>query len=147
MKKKIITICASASFYKDVLVVEKKLQAGGFVTYIPKIAYDMEKRNDFDVMHYKTWFTNKDDYTKKAQLMRDHIEKVLGGESILVMNMTKEGREGYIGANVLLEMAFAFYYHKPIFLFNKVEERSPFYEEIVGMQPIVIDQDLTNIVF
>lgn len=67
-KSKIITICSSASFYKDVLDIQKQLRKLGFKVLIPQTANNMKKSGNFNVEHYKTWFRNKDDYKKKQSL-------------------------------------------------------------------------------
>ena len=98
----------------------------------------MKKSNNFDVSHYKTWFADADDYHKKAALMRAHFDEVEKGDAILVLNYEKHGVQNYIGGNVLMEMALAFYFHKPIFILNEIPEESAFLEEIIGMGPVVL---------
>src|SRR3990167_4062096 len=68
-----------------------------------------------------------------------------GADAILVCNYDKNGIAGYVGANTLLEMGLAFHLRKPIYLLNAIPEVS-YKEEILGMQPIVIDGDLERIV-
>lgn len=120
MKEKTVTICCSASFYKQALDVSEKLQKRGLRVLIPHTAYRMEKENNFDVSAYKTWFTNDNDWHKKSALMNQHFEKVLQSEAVLVLNYEKNGLSGYIGGNVLMEMALAFHYKKPIYVLHKM---------------------------
>ncbi len=77
--------------------------------------------------------------------MRNHIDKVVQADAILMMNLDKNGIRGYIGGNCLIEMAIAFYFHKPIFILNKIAKSSPFYEEILGVLPIFLNGDLAII--
>ena len=77
--------------------------------------------------------------------MRNHFNKVVRSNAVLVVNLTKDGKEGYIGGNTLMEAAIGFYFKKPIFILNKVPKSYPFYEEILGMQPVFIEGDLTKI--
>ena len=83
---KTITICCSASFYKQALEVEEKLRERGFQVHIPHTAYKMKESGDFNVDTYKTWYKNASDYGKKAELMRAHFDKVVEGDAILVLN-------------------------------------------------------------
>ncbi|MDO8618814.1 MAG: hypothetical protein Q7R49_02590 [Candidatus Daviesbacteria bacterium] len=144
--KKTITICSSASFYKQVLDLEKDLKKLGFRVVVPITARRMKKSGDFDVTKNKTWYQNPSDYKKKAKLMTTHFKKVIAGDFVLIVNLEKNGKAGYIGPNGLMEMAFAFYYKKPIFIYNQISD-TPFEEEILGMNPNFINQDLTKILF
>lgn len=97
MKIKIITICCSASFYRQALDAQAKLRQYGFKVKIPNIATTMKKSGDYRVETYKTWFKNPKDYTKKTKFMRQHFKKILECDAILVLNYEKNGVEGYIG--------------------------------------------------
>lgn len=142
MKAKTITICSSAHHYKDVLELEKRLVKMGYKVRIPKTARIMQKTKNFHAAFYKTWYKNKKDYSKKRQLMLGHFKKILDSHAILVLNLEKNGIKGYIGGNVLMEMALAFYYKKPIFIYNDISEDLPVKEEIFGLAPIFIRQNL-----
>lgn len=146
MKIKVITICCSASFYKQALEIQKELQKRGFTVKIPHTANKMKKNGDFNVDHYKTWYKNPKDYAKKAKLMRQHFKKVVECDAILVLNYEKNGMQGYIGGNGLMEMALAFHLRKPIYILNPVFKTSSLYEEILGMAPVFLGGNLMNLV-
>lgn len=143
--KKIICICASASTYRQALDIGTKLKKMGYKVKVPKTANIMKRNNNFDVSAYKTWYKNKKDYSKKTQLMKGHFKKVIESDAILVTNFEKNGQEGYIGGNTLMEMAIAFHYNKPIFIYNKISEELPVKEEIYGLNPIFLNGDLKRI--
>lgn len=145
MKVKVIAICCSGSFYKQALQAQQELQKRGYKVKIPYTANIMKKTGDFNIETYKTWFKNPEDYTRKAQLMRQHFKKILESDAILVLNYEKNGMQGYIGGNGLMEMALAFHYKKPIYILNPVFESSPTYEEILGMRPIFLDGELLKL--
>lgn len=145
MKKKAITICSSASFYEQALAVRKELIGRGFHVLIPHTVTIMEKSGDFNVSTYKTWYKNASDWSKKAALMKKHFRKIVMGDAVLVLNYEKKGEAGYIGGNVLMEMALAFHYKKPIFILHPANELSPLYEEIMGMQPILLRGNLADL--
>lgn len=147
MSKKVITICSSATMYKQVLEVEKELKKLGFEVLVPDTARVMEENGDFDVSHYKTWFGKKEDYAKKSSYIKNHFDKIEASGAILVLNLEKNGVAGYIGGNVLVEMGVAFYLGKKIFIYNPPDEKSPLIEEIWGMQPVVLGGNLRKIGF
>lgn len=145
MNKPTITICTSASFYKQAIAVQDELEQAGYSVLVPATAKRMRESGNFEVSHYKTWFANADDYDKKAALMRAHFNEVAKGDAILVLNYEKHGTQNYIGANVLMEMSLAFYLQKPIFVLNELPESSAFEEELKGMQPVILHGDLKAI--
>lgn len=143
--KPTITICSSAAFYKQAVDIQDQLGKLGCDVVVPITATRMKEANDFDVSHYKTWFSDAADYHKKAQLMRRHFAEIEKGDAILVLNYAKHGVENYIGGNVLMEMSLAFWLGKPIFIQNEIPEESAFEEEIRGMEPIVLHGDVTTL--
>ncbi len=145
-KSKIITICASVAHYKNIIPIEKELKKLGFKVVVPKTLRVMEKTNNFDVNYYKTWYTDKGDYKIKKNLMLDHFKKIIKGDAILIANFTKNGLEGYIGGNVLMEMTIAFHYSKPIYIYNQISENLPIKEEVFGLEPIFLNKDITKII-
>ena len=140
-----ITVCSSVSFYKDCLELEEELIKMGFKVLLPVTAYVMKKTGNYDVSSYKTWFKDKGDYGKKAELIRQHFAKIAEGDVILVVNNKKHGVAGYIGANVLMEMGLAFHLNKPIFILNEIAGDNQFKEEIFGMNPVFLNGDLKTL--
>lgn len=141
-KIKTITICSSAAFYKDVIELEKELKELGFKVKVPKTAKRMQRENNFDVNHIKTWYKNKADYRIKRRLMNDHFRKVMEADAILVLNKEKNGVAGYIGGNGLMEMTIAYHYKKPIFIYDAISDKLNIAEEVYGLNPIFINKDL-----
>jgi hypothetical protein len=131
-----LVICSSAAFYKHVCEIADKLEALGVEVVIPKTAHIMRSSGDFNVENYKTWYKNNQDFHKKKALMDGHFEEVASGDAILVVNDEKHGVPGYIGPNVLMEIAIAYYLKKPIFLLEDIDPKSPVYEEILGMEAV-----------
>ncbi|HEY1646197.1 MAG TPA: hypothetical protein VGF75_07620 [Candidatus Saccharimonadales bacterium] len=136
--KATITICSSANFYKQAVDCRAALEGLGYKVIIPATAERMKLSGDFDVSHYKTWFGDSNDYHKKTALMKGHFNEVSNGDAILVLNYEKHGVANYIGGNVLMEMALAFFLGKPIFILNEIPDKSAFLEEIIGLNPIVL---------
>ena len=145
MKKPVIVICSSAAFYQKVNDLATELEKLGFTAVVPRTARTMAEKGDYDVSHYKTWYENDADYTKKADYMRWHFEEIEKGDILLVVNEEKHGVANYIGPNVLMEMALAFYFKQPIYLLHDFPEESSFIEEIKGMGSIPLHGDLSKI--
>ena len=76
----------------------------------------------------------------KSQLIQEHLDKISDSDAVFIYNETKKGVDGYVGGNTLMEMAFAFSQGIEIFLLRPAPDLS-YNDEIVGMQPIVIDGD------
>lgn len=147
MKKKVITICSSVSFYRDVVGIATRLETAGFSVKLPETARLMKQTGNFESDSYKPWLHNKNDYSQKTALMEAHFQKVLESDAILVVNQEKHGISGYIGGNVLMEMTLAYHYHKPIFLWNDLTSALGVEEEVRGLHPIIISQDVQLITF
>jgi hypothetical protein len=141
----VITICSSASFYKQVIEVRDSLKKLGFKVLTPLTAGKMERTGDFKVSTYKTWFNDPKTYKRKAFLTMHHFKKVAEGDSLLVLNYDKNGKQGYIGGAVLAEMAVGFFLKKPIYILNPIQEDVSYKEEILGMGPVVLNGDLNKI--
>ena len=140
-----ITICSSASFYRQAVDVEQQLTDAGYKVILPATARIMQKTGDYDVAHYKTWYDDPSQFHKKADLVRRHFDEVAKGDCTLVLNYQKHGIDNYIGGNVLMEMAIAFYLKKPIYILNGLPEDSSYLEEIQGMEPVLLRGDLTTL--
>lgn len=143
-KRKTITICSSASFYRHAVDIQAELERRGFTVLIPYSAERMKERGDFVV--HKTWLTDVADWDRKTDLMKRHFSKVMEGDCVLVLNYEKNGIPNYIGGNVLMEMALAFHHRKLIYVLNPVTPVLPVYEEVMGMQPIFLNGDVQHLV-
>lgn len=142
IKKKGITICSSASFYAQVFEIEKVLKGAGFSVLIPLTANKMKRSGDFRVETYKTWLKNPNDYKRKTFLTKHHFSKVVRGDAILVLNYKKNDIEGYIGGAVLTEMAIALHFKKKIYVLNPIDESHSYKEEILAMNPVILNGNL-----
>lgn len=142
MKKRIITICSSSSFYEHVVDLQEQLESMGYQVLVPETATNMKKAGTFQLEGFKP---SLGDTEWKARLMHGHFDKVEQGDICLVVNDDKHGIKNYIGGNVLMEMALAFHRRKPIVILNDLPEESTFLEEIAGMDPVILHGDIKNI--
>ena len=142
-----ITICCSASFFKEANEIGKELEMLGFDVFLPLTAIKMAKSGNYDVKKVKTWFADKNDFSKKTRLIWKHFTEIEKADAILVINNKKHNVEGYIGGNTLIEMAIAFYLKKPIYILNNVTDKKfMLYEEIMALNPIFLNGDFSKIV-
>jgi diphthamide synthase subunit DPH2 len=141
-KKKTIVICSSASFYKQVIEVRDILKKLGFKVLVPLTAGKMERSGDFKVETYKTWFSDSNAYDRKRFLTKHHFNKVAKGDAVLVLNYEKNGKSGYIGGAVLMEMGLALHLGKKVYILHPIDESVSYKEEILGMLPVILNGDL-----
>ncbi len=144
-----ITICGSIAFYDEMLDIKKNLENLGHKVKLPLSEVKDEKGNMIPVKEYyakrkaeindTSWI-----WDRKEEAMRLHFQKIEWSDAILILNHNKNNIPNYVGANTLLEMGLAFHLNKKLFLLNDIPEIS-YKEEILGMKPTVISQDLTKI--
>ncbi len=77
-------------------------------------------------------------------VIRRYYNIIKEADAILVLNYEKKGVPGYIGGNTFLEIGFAHVLNKKIFLLNPIPEIG-YKDEIIAMQPTVLDGDLSKI--
>lgn len=134
-KELIITICGSVIFFDLFVELKKELLKMGFTQVLIPIPLNKKSKPK-----------GVEDGKRKIELdlINKHYKKILQSSCVLVVNENKDGVENYIGGNTFLEMGFAFVNKKPIFLYNPIPNMK--YEaEIIGMQPLVINRDLSKI--
>jgi len=143
-----ITICSSAFFIREVEKVKQKLEEKGYQVFIFPQRVELEGEilevTQFYEMRKEDYF-NEAYWKLKNRLMEEHIRKIERSDAILVLNYDKDGISGYIGGNTFLEMGLAYYLNKKIFLWKKPSENLPFFEEIMALKPIIIDENLEKI--
>ena len=77
-------------------------------------------------------------------LIRGYFEKMKNYDVALIVNPEKRGITGYIGGNTFIEMAFAHVLNKKIYCLNPLPDL-PYKAEMIAMEPIIINGDLTLI--
>ena len=140
-----IVLCSSASFYKHVNELADQLDAAGYEAVMPKNARKMRKTDDYDVAKSKTWYDNPEDFVKKRAYVDAHFAEIEQGDAVLIVNDKKHGIEGYIGPNVLMEMALAYYLGKKMYVLNTVTKENTVYEEVLGLGCEQLDGDIQNL--
>jgi len=130
-----ITICGSMSFAKEMLEVSRFLEDLGHKPVLPvdtiESVRDPYRRQNIDLLIAK-------------DIIRDHLRKIRESDAILVLNYEKNGIPGYVGGSVLIEMGFAHYLKKQIYLLNPIPRMS-YSVEIKAMQPVVLNGDFKKL--
>lgn len=144
-----ITICGSIAVYNQMVEIADQLIALGHQVDLPPSEVQDENGQMIPVLElYRIRKKNTDDHNwvrdRKEEAMRLHNSKIEWCDAVLVLNYDKKGVANYIGPNVFFEIGLAFYLNKQIFLLNDVPD-TDLKEEILGMKPIVINQDLSKI--
>ncbi|MFH2019074.1 MAG: hypothetical protein ABII80_00435 [bacterium] len=135
----IITICGSMQFFSEMDTAKKQLETAGHTVYVP-IEMNNPKLNEYFMKTDDERITAKIEY----DFIREHFHKIESSEAILVLNHDKKGINGYVGGNTFLEMGYAFGIGKKIYLLRPVPKMD-YYTEMVAMQPVVLNGDLTKI--
>lgn len=111
---------------------------------LEKLGYEVEIPNPREgKVDYHT-LPFKERASLKETLIREHLDKIYESDAVFIYNDEKKGIAGYIGGNTLMEMAFAYAQGIEIFTLHPAPDLS-YKDEIEGMQPIVINGDVTAI--
>ena len=133
-----ICICCSLSFTDKVKIVAQNLEKMGYDVLLPNgVLVDAIHKPDFDPVAAK--------HDNGYDAMREHFDKIKKADVILVCNYTKNDVENYIGANTFLEMGFAYYLGKPIFVLNPLPDYKYVNDELLSFGVNLINGDLSRI--
>lgn len=131
---KTIAVCASTAFYPQLPAIKQTLEQRGFAVRLPDSAEFLARGE-----------VPQTDGMTKADFIRSHFAIIHQSDAIVVVNLEKHGQSGYIGPNVLMEMALAFDLNLPIFLLEPPNPESPLIEEIEAMSPIILNRNFEQI--
>jgi hypothetical protein len=118
MNKEKIVICSSMSFWNEINQWKEKLE-----------------NNNYQVIKYPEQFTGEFLPNYKIEFT-EHYQKIVETDNLFVLNIKKNGQDGYIGASVFAEIAFAIGLNRAsgkqikIFCLNKFPETLPYSEEL-----------------
>ncbi len=140
-----IVICGSLNFTPEIKKLSDELEGLGFEVQIP-LTSERILRGEVTLEDIKKEKENGEiaERVVKFDAIRKYWEVIKTGDAILVANYEKKGVPDYIGGNTFLEMGFAHVLEKKIFLLNPIPEVG-YKDELVAMQPVVLDGDLSKI--
>ena len=134
-----VGVAGSMQFTERMMDLCERLEKLGHEAFMSKFAPYFVGKTDDEKERIKLHQKNKKD------AIREFWKPMQDADALLVANFDKHGIENYIGGNAFLEMGFAHILNQKIFLLNPIP-RMPYYEtEIIAMQPLVIDGDLSKI--
>src|SRR5688572_22291897 len=107
----IITLSGSMAFADRMLQIKSELESAGHTVAAPTANAALQAAYD----------AKEDDriITLEHDLMAEHIDRIRNCDVLLVVNEAKNGLEGYVGTNVLIELGTALALGKKIFLLNQ----------------------------
>jgi non-canonical (house-cleaning) NTP pyrophosphatase len=130
-----ITICGSMHHIQAMTSAARLLENLGYDIEIPN---PREGQTDYATL------PSSERAKLKTSLIQEHLDKINESDAIFVYNEDKRGVAGYIGGNTLMEMAFAYAQGIEIFVLKAVPDMG-YTDEILGMQPIILDADVRAI--
>ncbi|WP_420628771.1 hypothetical protein [Candidatus Leptofilum sp.] len=115
MPKQVLAICGSMQFIDEMEAVAAELIASGWTVHTPQRA-EADFRWDS--------LTAQERLQVKKAYIDDHLEKIRQATAVLIANYPKNGINGYIGANSLMEAAFAYALGLPVYFLFPIGEQS-----------------------
>ncbi|MFA5359483.1 MAG: hypothetical protein WC349_00780 [Patescibacteria group bacterium] len=142
-----ITICGSISSSAKMIETADELTNLGYACELPYSTRKIKCGELILESCLKEIKTNGDKKLRReadVDVIKEHFEFIKNSDAILVVNIDKNGIKNYIGGNVLMEIGFAYVLEKKIFLLNPIPEVG-YKNEIIAMQPIILNSDLNKI--
>lgn len=134
-----ITLCGSIQFIEEMKQMKETLEKKGHSVLLPKSAETNQTKDWWSTLRLE----NSEEFIHlKAERMMEHFNKIEVSDAILVLNIDKNGVKNYIGGNTLMEMGLAFFLKKKIYLWNDIPQSVSYEEEIFGMNPTLLHQNL-----
>jgi len=131
-----IIICSSISAADEVLATKKRLEKLGHRVEIPQGI-----KNEFLRGRTEVSSSEKASDKIKHDLIRGYYEKINMHDAVLIVNPEKRGIKGYIGANTLIEMAFALVLNKKLYVLHPLPEMQ-YSAEILATKPVILEGNL-----
>lgn len=133
-----IFIICSKHFYEKIPKIANEL-----INYGHQITYPNSYENPFEEEEMKQ--KGLEHHIEfKQRMMRLHEPKIKANDAVLALNFEKNGKVNYIGGGTFMEIVKAWELDKKIFLYNPIPE-CIFTDELTGINPIIINKDLSKI--
>lgn len=128
------------SFAKEFIEVKKTLEKLGFEADFAPDTHDC-----FNSPHLR--LNENLEHCEKTDIIRSCMDAQEKCDAILVLNYPKDGIDGYIGSNSLIELGLAYYLHQKIFLLYPPpsQKKARYYTEVMHMKPIILNGNIKNL--
>jgi len=132
-----IVFCGSCTFVYDMKKAADYLAEKGHECFLPTPLITEEE--------YESQNSKEKKIKMKPFWTKRHCDKIKESDAVLIFNREKKNIKGYFGSNTLMELSVAFYLGKKIFFLNNIHEDHPHYEEIIGMESVVLNENLEKV--
>ena len=133
-----ITLCGSVKFFDDMISIQNILKVNGHEVYGPILVPGLNAWEEDG--------SKRVEAKKNLNLAKTHLDKIEASDAILVCNYTKGDIENYIGASTFLEMGFAHYRGKKIFVLNPLPYQKYIDDELQSYDGVILNGDVSKVV-
>jgi len=133
-----IFIGCSKHFYSFIPNIKTKLESKGHEIILPGSFEEPMAEERYKAM------SKEEHIAWKGMMIAKHHPTILPVDAVLILNLEKNGKLNYIGGATFLEVYKAWELKKKIFFYNALPDNI-FTDELIGMNPTVINQDLSLI--
>jgi len=134
-----ILILGSMSFSPEMKEIGEQLISRGHEIRLPEFIEEYTRCSSRQEMHERA-VSNKLAYN----LYKVYHDLISETDAVLIVNKDKKGIENYVGANSLIEMAFARALGKRIYLLQGIPKMD-YTDEITATNPITLNGNLGEI--
>lgn len=106
MSQQVLSICGSMDFIDEMETIAAELTAVGWMVFTPQRAEAGFCWEDLGAAER---------IQRKKVYIDAHLENIRGSTAVLIANYPKNGINGYIGANTLMEAAMAYTLGVPVY--------------------------------
>jgi len=138
-----IVICASSAFRKEMVEYKAKLKELGLTAIVHPLYEEVVKGEHPDFLEKIK--TEHGAIKREYGFVQWYFDQIKTADGILVLNLEKNGVNGYVGVNTASEMLFALYCKKVVFLLNPAQIKCPSYDEVMASTDLVLNGDLSQI--
>jgi hypothetical protein len=135
-----VGVISSMQFSERMLEMRDELIRLGHDAFVTTLIDPFEGKTDEEKEEIKLHQKNHKD------AIREFWRLMQGADAVLVLNLDKNGISNYIGGNTFLEMGFAHVLGQKIFILNPIPDNPYYKTEIVAMNPVIINGDLSLII-